>query len=95
MHTLVAVHAEVLALLYSETLLDDSWFSKRFVKLQVFAGAKPLLEKIIGVLIEGLIDTFLSLVEEHRSDDLRSIDANGFCQLMFEVNSLFFIIRDV
>lgn len=37
------------------------------------------------MLIEGLIDTFLSLVEENRSSDLRSIDANGFCQLMFEV----------
>ncbi|ESQ27435.1 hypothetical protein EUTSA_v10018046mg [Eutrema salsugineum] len=54
------------------------------VHAEVFAGAKPLLDKILGVLIEGLIDTFLSLVEENRSNDLRSIDANGFCQLMFE-----------
>ncbi|CAA7013497.1 unnamed protein product [Microthlaspi erraticum] len=55
------------------------------VHAEVFAGAKPLLEKILGVLIEGLMDTFLSLVEEHRSEDLRSIDTNGFCQLMFEL----------
>ncbi|VVA95532.1 unnamed protein product [Arabis nemorensis] len=55
------------------------------VHAEVFAGAKPLLDKILGVLIEGLIDTFLSLVEENRSDDLRLIDANGFCQLMFEL----------
>ncbi|KFK42098.1 hypothetical protein AALP_AA2G210500 [Arabis alpina] len=55
------------------------------VHAEVFAGAKPLLDKILGVLIEGLVDTFLSLVEENRSEDLRSIDANGFCQLMFEL----------
>jgi exocyst complex component 2 len=55
------------------------------VHAEVFAGAKPLLDKILGVLIEGLIDTFLSVVEENRSSDLRSIDANGFCQLMFEL----------
>lgn len=61
-----------------------------FGKLQVFAGAKPLLDKILGVLIEGLVDTFLSLVEENRTNDLSSIDANGFCQLMFEVTSCSF-----
>lgn len=55
------------------------------VHAEVFAGAKPLLDKILGVLIEGLVDTFLSLVEENRTDDLSSIDANGFCQLMFEL----------
>ncbi|KAH0874607.1 hypothetical protein HID58_071969 [Brassica napus] len=54
------------------------------VHAEVFAGAKPLLDKILGVLIEGLVDTFLSLVEENRTNDLSSIDANGFCQLMFE-----------
>ncbi|WZZ33853.1 hypothetical protein YC2023_017254 [Brassica napus] len=55
------------------------------VHAEVFAGARPLLEKILGFLIEGLIDTFLSLVEENRTDELRSIDANGFCQVMFEL----------
>ncbi|RID54881.1 hypothetical protein BRARA_G02171 [Brassica rapa] len=55
------------------------------VHAEVFAGAKPLLDKILGVLIEGLVDTFLSLVEENRTNDLSSIDANGFCQLMFEL----------
>uniref|UniRef100_A0A1J3DA09 Exocyst complex component SEC5 n=1 Tax=Noccaea caerulescens TaxID=107243 RepID=A0A1J3DA09_NOCCA len=55
------------------------------VHAEVFAGAKPLLGKILGTLVEGLIDTFLSLLEENRSDDLSSIDANGFCQLMLEL----------
>ncbi|KAL1193036.1 Exocyst complex component SEC5B [Cardamine amara subsp. amara] len=55
------------------------------VHAEVFAGAKPLLEKILGTLVEGLIDTFLSLLEENRSDDLSSIDGNGFCQLMLEL----------
>ncbi|XP_010498566.1 PREDICTED: exocyst complex component SEC5B isoform X1 [Camelina sativa] len=55
------------------------------VHAEVFAGAKPLLDKILGTLVEGLIDTFLSLLEENRSDDLSSIDANGFCQLMLEL----------
>ncbi|CAH2036657.1 unnamed protein product [Thlaspi arvense] len=55
------------------------------VHAEVFAGSKPLLDKILGTLVEGLIDTFLSLLEENRSDDLGSIDANGFCQLMLEL----------
>jgi exocyst complex component 2 len=58
------------------------------VHAEVFAGAKPLLDKILGTLVEGLIDTFLSLLDENRSDDLSSIDANGFCQLMLEVKSV-------
>jgi hypothetical protein len=53
--------------------------------LQVFAGAKRLLDKILGILVEGLIDTFLSLFHEYKTKDLRSLDANGFCQLMLEV----------
>lgn len=52
---------------------------------QVYAGAKPLLEKILGVLVEGLVDTFLSLFNENKGKELRSLDANGFCQLMLEV----------
>ncbi|XP_031284699.1 exocyst complex component SEC5A-like [Pistacia vera] len=55
------------------------------VHAEVFAGAKPLLDKTLGILVEGLIDTFLSLVDEHRSKDLKSLDANGFCQLMLEL----------
>ncbi|XP_044475381.1 exocyst complex component SEC5A-like [Mangifera indica] len=55
------------------------------VHAEVFAGAKPLLDKTLGILVEGLIDTFLSLVDEHKSKDLKSLDANGFCQLMLEL----------
>lgn len=53
--------------------------------MQVFAGAKRLLDKTLGILVEGLIDTFLSLFHEYKTKDLRSLDANGFCQLMLEV----------
>ncbi|KAJ9146134.1 hypothetical protein P3X46_028440 [Hevea brasiliensis] len=55
------------------------------VHSEVFTGAKPLLDKTLGILVEGLIDTFLSLFHENKSKDLRSLDANGFCQLMLEL----------
>lgn len=55
------------------------------VHAEVFAGAKPLLDKTLGILVEGLIDTFLSLFNENVSKDLKSLDANGFCQLMLEL----------
>eukprot|EP00257_Ricinus_communis_P023009 XP_015582884.1 exocyst complex component SEC5A [Ricinus communis] len=55
------------------------------VHSEVFAGAKPLLDKTLGILVEGLIDTFLSLLYENKSKDLRSLDSNGFCQLMLEL----------
>ncbi|CAL5414706.1 unnamed protein product [Camellia sinensis] len=54
------------------------------VHAEVFAGCKPLLDKTLGILVEGLIDTFLSLFHENKTKDLRSLDANGFCQLMLE-----------
>lgn len=53
--------------------------------VQVFSGCKPLLDKTLGVLVEGLIDTLLSIFHENESKELRSLDANGFCQLMLEV----------
>ncbi|THG21251.1 hypothetical protein TEA_026902 [Camellia sinensis var. sinensis] len=55
------------------------------VHAEVFAGCKPLLDKTLGILVEGLIDTFLSLFHENKDKDLRSLDANGFCQLMLEL----------
>ncbi|KAJ8762813.1 hypothetical protein K2173_022942 [Erythroxylum novogranatense] len=55
------------------------------VHSEVFTGAKPLLEKTLGILVEGLLDTFLSLFHENKSKDLKSLDANGFCQLMLEL----------
>lgn len=53
----------------------------------MFSGAKPLLEKTLGILVEGLIDTFLNLFHDHKTKDLKLLDANGFCQLMLEVNA--------
>ncbi|XP_057966275.1 exocyst complex component SEC5A-like [Malania oleifera] len=55
------------------------------VHAEVFAGAKPLLDRTLGILVEALIDTFLSLFHENKTKDLRSLDANGFCQLMLEL----------
>ncbi|KAA8546559.1 hypothetical protein F0562_002702 [Nyssa sinensis] len=55
------------------------------VHAEVFAGCKPLLDKTLGILVEGLIDTFLSLLHENKTKDLSSLDANGFCQLMLEL----------
>ncbi|XP_022773383.1 exocyst complex component SEC5A-like isoform X2 [Durio zibethinus] len=55
------------------------------VHAEVFAGAKPLLDKTLGILVEGLIDTFISIFHENKTKDLSSLDANGFCQLMLEL----------
>ncbi|PHT55484.1 Exocyst complex component SEC5B [Capsicum baccatum] len=56
------------------------------VHAQVFAGCKPLLDKTLGILVEGLIDTFLSLFHENQETDFRVLDVNGFCQLMLELD---------
>ncbi|KAK7270381.1 hypothetical protein RIF29_23471 [Crotalaria pallida] len=55
------------------------------VHAEVFAGAKPLLDKTLGILVEGLIDTFISIFHENEATDLRALDTNGFCQLMLEL----------
>ncbi|XP_071725527.1 exocyst complex component SEC5A-like [Rutidosis leptorrhynchoides] len=55
------------------------------VHAEVSAGCKPLLDKILRILVEGLIDTLLSLFDEHRDTDIRILDINGFCQLMLEL----------
>ncbi|XP_058769965.1 exocyst complex component SEC5A-like isoform X1 [Vicia villosa] len=55
------------------------------VHAEVFAGAKPLLDKTLGILVEGLIDTFISIFHENESTDLRLLDTNGFGQLMLEL----------
>ncbi|XP_076944306.1 exocyst complex component SEC5A-like isoform X1 [Bidens hawaiensis] len=55
------------------------------VHAEVFAGCEPLLDKTLGVLVEGLIDTLLSLFHEHKDTNLKSLDANGYCQLMLEL----------
>ncbi|XP_016437882.2 exocyst complex component SEC5A-like [Nicotiana tabacum] len=56
------------------------------VHAEVFAGCKPLLDKTLGILVEGLIDIFLSLFHENQDKDLKALDANGFCQLMLELD---------
>ncbi|KAG1369794.1 hypothetical protein COCNU_15G001600 [Cocos nucifera] len=66
-------------LVLEEKILEQYTFAK------VFSGARPLLEKTLGILVEGLIDTFISLFHENKTKDLRSLDANGFCQLMLEL----------
>ncbi|KAL8167274.1 hypothetical protein V2J09_008773 [Rumex salicifolius] len=58
------------------------------VHSEVFAGDKPLLERTLGILVEGLFDTLLSLFDENRETDLRLLDANGYSQLMFELKYL-------
>ncbi|XP_076938184.1 exocyst complex component SEC5B-like [Bidens hawaiensis] len=55
------------------------------VHAEVSGGCKPLLDKILGTLVEGLMDTLLSLFHEHKDTDIRILDANGFCQLMLEL----------
>ncbi|MCD9646407.1 Exocyst complex component S5A [Datura stramonium] len=56
------------------------------VHAEVFAGCKPLLDKTLGILVEGLIDTFLSLFHENQEEDFTVLDVNGFCQLMLELD---------
>lgn len=97
MHALVTVHAEVYSLpiptSYLFLLLNVAWrnmlllFTYGFYK--VFAGCEPLLDKTLGILVEGLIDTLLSLFHEHKDTNLKILDANGYCQLMLEVNQLY------
>ncbi|KAJ0959919.1 hypothetical protein J5N97_000320 [Dioscorea zingiberensis] len=55
------------------------------VHAEVFSGAKPLLEKTLGILVEGLIDTLLNLFHDNNSKGLKLLDTNGFCQLMLEL----------
>ncbi|KAL0365954.1 UNVERIFIED_CONTAM: Exocyst complex component SEC5A [Sesamum radiatum] len=55
------------------------------VHAEVFAGCKPLLDKTLGILVEGLIDIFLGLFNENKTKDLRALDPNGFSQLMLEL----------
>ncbi|CAO2034999.1 unnamed protein product, partial [Urochloa humidicola] len=37
------------------------------------------------ILVEGLVDIFLSVFHENKTKDIRLLDANGFCQLMLEL----------
>ncbi|OEL19046.1 Exocyst complex component SEC5A [Dichanthelium oligosanthes] len=55
------------------------------VHAEVYSGARPLLEKTMKILVEGLVDIFLSVFHENKTTDIRLLDANGFCQLMLEL----------
>lgn len=55
------------------------------VHAEVFGGCTPQLDKILGILVEGLIDTFLGLFHEYETKNLKALDTNGFCQLMLEL----------
>ncbi|KAK9073222.1 hypothetical protein SSX86_007546 [Deinandra increscens subsp. villosa] len=55
------------------------------VHAEVFAGCEPLLDKTLGILVEGLVDTLLSLFHEHKDTNFKLLDANGYCQLMLEL----------
>ncbi|XP_047980849.1 exocyst complex component SEC5B-like isoform X2 [Salvia hispanica] len=55
------------------------------VHAEVFAGCNPLLDKVLGILVEGLIDILLGLFNENKTRDLRALDPSGFSQLMLEL----------
>lgn len=55
------------------------------VHAEIFSGVKPLLEKTLGILVEGLIDTLLNLFHDNNGQGLKLLDPNGFCQLMLEL----------
>ncbi|XP_040379241.1 exocyst complex component SEC5A-like [Oryza brachyantha] len=63
------------------------------VHAEVYSGARPLLEKAMKILVEGLIDIFLSIFHENKIKGLRLLDANGFCQLMLELEYFETILR--
>ena len=62
-----------------------------FFFMQVFAGCNPLLDKVLGILVEGLIDILLGLFNENKTRDLRALDPSGFSQLMLEVSLSVFL----
>lgn len=54
------------------------------VHAEVYAGAKPFLEKALSILVEGLMDTLLGIFSENKTEALKLLDINGYCQLMLE-----------
>jgi len=56
------------------------------VHAEVYAGAKPFLEKTISILVEGLMDTLLGIFSENKTEALKLLDINGYCQLMLELD---------
>ncbi|KAL2629232.1 hypothetical protein R1flu_013918 [Riccia fluitans] len=56
------------------------------VHAEVFAGAKPFLDKVIGVLVEGLMLALRDVFVENKNKVLRILDVNGYSQLMLELD---------
>ena len=56
--------------------------------LQVFAGAKPFLEKAISSLVEALMNELVNIFTETSTTVFHRLDLNGYCQLMLEVGLL-------
>lgn len=56
------------------------------VHAEVYAGAKPFLEKTINILVEGLMDTLLGIFSENKTEALKVLDINGYCQLNLELD---------
>lgn len=55
------------------------------VHAEVYAGAKPFVEKVINHLAEGLMEALLNVFTENKTKVLKSLDVQGYCQLMLEV----------
>ena len=53
--------------------------------MQVFAGAKPFLEKAINSVVEALMDALVNIFTENKTTVFRVLDLNGYCQLTLEV----------
>lgn len=55
------------------------------VHAEVYAGAQPFVEKVINHLAEGLLEALLNVFTENKTKVLKSLDVQGYCQLMLEV----------
>ena len=62
---------------------------------QVYAGAKPFVEKVINHLTEGLLEALLNVFTENKTKVLKSLDVQGYCQLMLEVHVDFLLVSKV
>lgn len=58
------------------------------VHAELYAGAKPYLDKAIAILIEGLMYALLNVFNENKLKALRVVDLNGFSQLALELSYL-------
>ncbi|KAG0561520.1 hypothetical protein KC19_9G070200 [Ceratodon purpureus] len=55
---------------------------------EVFAGAKPFLEKAINSLVEALMDSLVATFTDNKGTAFHRFDINGYVQLMLEVEYL-------